>query len=493
MLRLAGMRDATIRAAIQQDLRAWDPAWGDQAAWADEIAWSLTANIDSLTTGERLRACYSPTRGRPSMDPAQLIRALGLMTVRATPSLVQLRHDLRQTPFLARLCGWQSPDHLPAIGTLYAFFRRLYPEAHRRLGAWRRPSGRRLKLKAGQKLPPRHPGAVDRVARRVAREAQRGPCRPTPGDVWDHWLCTTSCESVERGILPSTWHLAADGTEVESAASSFGNKRCQCRGNSCACLRWFSDPMALLGWDSHRNKYFYGYMPQAMTVVNAAPGHTSHPLIVSFALHPGNRNDAVAFPDLLVKTQALYGPDLHLPITYVLGDAACDANALWTFTRQRGVIPAFAPRETVEPAHVSAASAAAGITLQAATQQPVCAAGAALLCLGTRRLGVTVYACPLRQHRHATCNTPCAKAGKTVTVNSRGSRYADSGVPYGTPGWKALYAERTGVERAFSLWESQGLKQRCHRRPYLWYGRLALGAIVAHHQVSVRQAQPEAA
>jgi hypothetical protein len=251
--------------------------------------------------------------------------------------------------------------------------------------------------------------------------------------------------------------------------------------------------MALLGWDSHRNKYFYGYMPQAMAVVNAAPGQTSHPLIVSLALHPGNRHDSVAFPDLLVKTQALYGIHPSLRITYVLGDAAFDANPLWSFTRQRGAIPAFAPRDTVEPPHVSLAATTAGISLKPKTQEPVCAAGAVLICLGTRRPGVTVYACPLRQHRHATCNTPCAKAGKTVTLNSRGSRYADSGVPYGTPAWKALYAERTGVERAFSLWENQGLKQRCHRRPYLWYGRLALGAIVAHHQAWVRQAQTEAA
>ena len=133
---------------------------------------------------------------------------------------------------------------------------------------------------------------------------------------------------------------------------------------------------------------------------------------------------------------------------------------------------------------------AAGIHLTD-QNQPVCAADQPLICLGTKRLGVTVYACPLRQHRHAVCATPCAKARKTVTVNSRESRYADSGVPYGTPAWQALYAERTGVERGFSLWTQDGVKRAGHRRPYLWVARLAIGAIVAHNCGSPSSLAPQ--
>ena len=84
------------------------------------------------------------------------------------------------------------------------------------------------------------------------------------------------------------------------------------------------------------------------------------------------------------------------------------------------------------------------------------AARLSLIPLGTRREGVTVYACPLRQRKTATCTTPCANCGKTVTLNDHGSRYAQSGVSYVSPAWKSLYAERTGVERAFSLWTQFG-------------------------------------
>ncbi len=56
---------ATIRAALEQDLRTWDPTRGTQDAWTKEIAWSRTAAIDLLTTSPEFRARYFATRGRP--------------------------------------------------------------------------------------------------------------------------------------------------------------------------------------------------------------------------------------------------------------------------------------------------------------------------------------------------------------------------------------------------------------------------------------------
>ena len=176
-------------------------------------------------------------------------------------------------------------------------------------------------------------------------------------------------------------------------------------------------------------------------------------------------------------------------MTHGIGDAAFDPDPLWTFTRDRQVIPVFAPHGPVTPARMSAAAEAAGIQLVGEQPQPVCADGQALIPLGTRREGVTVDACPLRQRKKETCTTPCAKCGKTVTFNDHGSRYAQSGVSYGSPAWKSLYAERTGVERAFSLWTQDGIKRAHHRRPYWWTARLAMGAIVAHHQAWARHTE----
>ena len=173
MLRPSG-KDADFRQALEQDLAAWNPAW------EKEISWSLTADIDRLL--EPIQALYSATRGRPAFDPAQLLRAIGLLTVRETASLVDGFKEIRQIPWLARLCGWIRPEDLPAIGTVYAFLRRLYPEKTRRVGAWRLPSGRRrFHLKAGKKCylgtPERWPESLDGW---LAKPNVPRACRPPP-------------------------------------------------------------------------------------------------------------------------------------------------------------------------------------------------------------------------------------------------------------------------------------------------------------------------
>jgi len=250
-------------------------------------------------------------------------------------------------------------------------------------------------------------------------------------------------------------------------------------------LRYFSDAHALVGWDSYRNRHYFGYNVVSLVVGNAAPEQRSHPLVVGLALHPANRSDGVAYPDLLVKTQRRFAGISCRP-ERVLGDAAFDVDDLWTFTEARGVVPVFAPHTPPSPPQVSLAAAAAGITLNG-DLRPVCAAERALVPRGESRRGVKVYACPLQNKRAAPCPTPCAKAEKLVSVNFRGTRYDRVGLPYRSPEWNAVYGQRTGVERAHSLWQTGGVKAARHRRRYVWYGRLVIGAIAQHIQAWVRQ------
>ncbi|NMP25166.1 hypothetical protein, partial [Sulfobacillus harzensis] len=339
----------------------------------------------------------------------------------------------------------------------------------------------------GEKMPPKRPGVTGRVARRVLREAQR-PDRPRVTDRWDALLATVVQESVHRNVLPRTWDLAVDGSPVESGAHSFGRKVCDCPGKRCGCLRYFGDAHALLGWDSYRNRYYFGYNVVSLAVTNAVPGQPAHPLIVSLALHPANRPDGVAYPDLLVKTQRRFA-GTGTTIRRVIGDAAFDVEDLWAFTHARNVGPVFAPHTPPAPPQVSPAAAAAGIRLNG-DHQPVCRAARRLVPRGAARRGVQQYACPLRNKTAAPCPTPCAKAKRSVTVNFRGTRYDQIGLPYRSPAWDAVYAQRTSVERAHSLWETGGVKAARHRRRYVWYGRLIIGAIAQHIQAWVRQATP---
>ena len=457
----------------------WPAAWGDPAAWHRALPWCRAADFDACAP--ILAALYHPTRGRPAIDPVTLLRALGLQVIFGEPSITAWVQRLRQTPFLARLCGWTAK--VPAVGTFYGFLDRLYPDRPRRRSALRRPSGRKLKLKPGEKLPPRRAGATDRVARRVTREARR-PARPRVTDAWDALLAVVVQASVDRGVIPATWDVAVDGTPVESGAHSFGQKVCDCPGKRCPCLRRFSDPGALLGWDSHRNRYYFGYNAVALTVAHAVPDDTSHPLVVSVALHPANRHDGIAYPDLLVKTQRRYA-GTACAIHRVIGDAAFDADALWPFTQDQTVTPVFAPHTPPAPPHLSPAAEAAGMRLDP-DHRPICAADRSLVPRGVARRGVAAWACPLQNKTAPPCPTPCAKAGKLVSVNFRGTRYDQIGLPYRSPEWDTVYAQRTSVERSNSLWASGGVKAARHRRPYLWYGRLVVAALTQHIQAWVR-------
>lgn len=239
-----------------------------------------------------------------------------------------------------------------------------------------------------------------------------------------------------------------------------------------------------MGRDSYRNRYYFGYSPQVAVVVNEGQDGKSHPLIVSLALHPANRPDGAAFPDLLVKTQQLYTD--RVALRRVIADAAYDVNELWEFTKARGLTPVFAPAGEIKPPALSDAAVACGMHLDP-DHRPVCAQGLPLASRGEARRGVRTWACPLQNKKSAPCPSPCAKAHRTVTVNFRGSRYDDIGLPYRSDAWNAVYNLRTGVERSFGVWTSQAVRRAHHRRPYLWLGRLASAAIAGHVSAWLRQ------
>ena len=210
----------------------------DPAVWGEIAAWCRRADF------EPLRPTLSPPpgqRGRPGRDPVALFRTLARQAPVGKPSITAWVRRVRQTPDLARLCGWTATT-VPAASTLYAFLSRQYPDPDRRRGAVRAPSGRRGPVLArGEKLPPRRPGAIDRVAARVTRERAR-PLRPRVADAWDALLAQVVAESVRRGALPAPGDLAADGTGLVSGAHSLGRKICACPGRRRRCRRSVSDP-----------------------------------------------------------------------------------------------------------------------------------------------------------------------------------------------------------------------------------------------------------
>ncbi|ETI89958.1 MAG: hypothetical protein Q607_CBUC00079G0001, partial [Clostridium butyricum DORA_1] len=66
--------------------------------------------------------------------------------------------------------------------------------------------------------------------------------------------------------------LAGDGTCVHCHSSYYGSKVCNCRENGiydCKCARKLSDVDATWGWDSHENRWFYGFTLYALSSYNS--------------------------------------------------------------------------------------------------------------------------------------------------------------------------------------------------------------------------------
>ena len=91
--------------------------------WLEAGLILLRLDLDPLRP--LLTSLYSPSpRGHPPFDPVSMTRALLLMSLLGLTSIDRFAQDLRRSPRLARMAGFE-PFHTPAVGTFYLFLDRL--------------------------------------------------------------------------------------------------------------------------------------------------------------------------------------------------------------------------------------------------------------------------------------------------------------------------------------------------------------------------------
>src|SRR5699024_7673015 len=96
--------------------------------------------------------------------------------------------------------------------------------------------------------------------------------------------------SASKGLLGDP-HILGDGTPVETSGRPYGKFLCRCRkqGNwKCDCLRQFSDLDANYGWDSSREKYYYG---RNLFMINAS--ESSYDLPIYPRVYRASKHDSV--------------------------------------------------------------------------------------------------------------------------------------------------------------------------------------------------------
>ena len=166
----------------QQFLRGWVPLlWAGDPRRIESFAETLTKVwLLDLDPAIPLLLQRYPSFGRPvEFEPVDLLRSLILMSDMKDFGITEWVDKLRSDKILAVLSGF-DPNKTPGVGTFYDFMDRFWLEddasqAARRKqlrNPYRKPS---KKLKAGEKLPVKHPGIVDKLVERAIKDRKPFP------------------------------------------------------------------------------------------------------------------------------------------------------------------------------------------------------------------------------------------------------------------------------------------------------------------------------
>ncbi len=375
---------------------------------------------------------YSAT-GRPAVNQPGIFRSLVLMVCLGYPLDVWVK-KLPHNPVLRAACGFTGNP--PGIASYYDFINRLIkldekPRVKRKKRKPRKKHGK-------NKMPPRHPGTVKKLVKQILA-GRRFDHRPERllGEIF---AAVAVQPSIELGLIPKTVSISGDGTCIETGASTYGVKTCGCKEFGCGCPRRFSDPNATWGWDSHNERWFYGYTGYFISTYNKTE---KIDLPLYLRLVDAKRHDSVSAVVALAEFRDLY-PDLT--IDTFISDSASDNYATYELLHHWNINAVIALNPTNKgnfkyPERISIDD----------NGVPVCPGGHSMVyygfCGGDR--------CRLKWRCPRACRKPCGNCvgcsqtpyGRTVYTKPHWDLRVFTRIPRGSHQWKAVFKERTAAER----------------------------------------------
>jgi len=504
---------------------------------AAAVLWS----VDLEPARPVLERCYArKPRGGRRRDPVMMLRLLLLALLARQPSLNRWVQDVRADPVLRVLAGVEPADPGPGVGTYYDFLHRLHdgpvrtscehvtrpselerrrsrsaqparrgqkekaerskPEARGRRG---KGGGRKKRSKGGGGRPAEDPlEKLSTVSAKVATELRAARELPNPDDLLGRLasilLDVAVLESSRRGLLgkPEALAVGGDGSPLVTGADRHGRKTCQHgRFERCDCPRLWSDPDARVGWDPHRDRFFFGHHLYELSVSSKG-----HDLPLAIRLDPGNTSDFVA--SLLTVehfTKLVEERGAPLGIETLALDAGHDSEAIYRYCLERGikpVIPLSTPAPAVHPRRASLSLSSRGV--------PLCEAGAEMTPWGSAGPGRSSFVCPVKAGKLAECPKappsepgwrcqPATKHGPVVVVKVDDSPRLCPPTPRNSATYARRLKLRSGCERSFAAKKGRfALEAARHRRQSFWLIRVHAIAILQHAQAWVGDAERDA-
>jgi hypothetical protein len=358
-----------------------------KTAYARELI--ILSKLDLSPATEFLESHYCPVKRRPPRDPLGMLRMLLLMLLCGVERITKWVKQLRGSPLLAALTGF-APDHIPGIGTCYAFQDRLVngpyqkPCEHvtRPSDALKHRHTRRLKDHTDDRHD--YPPVYHSESEALAAELLEHTPDPRPNSLQtrleDLFVKLGLIPSLEAGLFAALDQLACasapddatipaplapdhapdqahssenipldvsgDGSPLETDASPNGHPTCDCPveprlHNTCTHPREYTSETAQWSFSTGRTRYVFGDRSYHL---GCRPHGRDLPLLTYMG--EGNEADATlslkAMDDLLKLIRA---HDLDLTVKTFSGDMHHDTYAHSDYYSQKGILTAIPLRE----------------------------------------------------------------------------------------------------------------------------------------------------
>lgn len=251
--------------------------------------------------------------------------------------------------------------------------------------------------------------------------------------------------SAQLGLISlKSLALAGDGTPVYTSAQERKTRTCNCLENGirdCKCNRIYHQPDCDIDWDSHRNRFYFGYDLYMLT-----SSDSKNDLPVFPFLSPASRHDSHSF---LYNWFSMKEMLPEATVTKLLLDSAHDAMPYYDYCKANNITPFIdlnwkCGRPPVYKDEVSINSD--GI--------PLCPKGFPMKQAAVEsRKGRIKYRCPKITAKggtpHYTCDDPCsdAKYGRNVHLVLKDNPRLFNPPSCGSDEWRLEYNARTSAER----------------------------------------------
>ena len=384
-----------------------------------------------------------PPYGRPAEMQVEIFRSFVLMQDLGIP-LDNWVEKLTNNPVLRAIAGF-TLDNMPKTSSYYDFINRIVPlDEHPVTKPVK--SKPKEKLKKGEKLPPKNPNVVAKLVNQVIEDEKRFLKRLSrrPERFLQKIFARVSVDqSIALGLISDSVSISGDGTCMETGASPYGKKVCKCKEcgiYNCTCDRKFSDPNATWGWDSHKERYFYGYTGYFISTYNKS---LKIDLPLYLRLVQASRHDSVSAIFALTEFRELC-PTLH--IDTFISDSASDNYATYELLNHWNVNAVIAlngkskgNRKYPDKLHIDDNGV------------PICIGGNKMSNWGFNRKDRCriKWRCPKACGKAVDNCSNCSltKYGRTVYTKPDWDFRLFTTIPRGSDAWKDKMKQRTAAER----------------------------------------------